>query len=172
MTFRLADELIEDATDEPRCVSGRSGGPVALVPSSPPCCVIGLSGVAWRDELFGPARSTSAGTCVEALVKMAVPRLQEAECQCPRTGPGAKPEIPDWLMGVLILDYGRCAPSQRPNRLHSASRRTGRTEVKSRRPREPRASHRTARFSALQAGSPTVSPDDHAARRKRSPTES
>jgi hypothetical protein len=40
---------------------------------------------------------------LEALVAMAVPLVQEAERQCPRTGPGAKPEIPDWLIGVLIM---------------------------------------------------------------------
>jgi hypothetical protein len=34
---------------------------------------------------------------------MAVPIVQEAERQCPRTGPGAKPEIPDWFMGALIM---------------------------------------------------------------------
>jgi hypothetical protein len=43
------------------------------------------------------------GACLEALVAMAVPLLVEAERQCPRTGPGAKPEIPDWLIGVLIM---------------------------------------------------------------------
>lgn len=43
------------------------------------------------------------GTCLPALVKMAVPLLKEAERQCPRTGPGAKPEIPDWFIGVLIM---------------------------------------------------------------------
>lgn len=43
------------------------------------------------------------GTCLSALVKLAVPLLKEAERQCPRTGPGAKPEIPDWLIGVLIM---------------------------------------------------------------------
>jgi hypothetical protein len=34
---------------------------------------------------------------------MAAPLLREAERQCPRTGPGAKPDIPDWLIGVLIM---------------------------------------------------------------------
>ena len=43
------------------------------------------------------------GTCLMTLVKMAIPLLQKAERQCPRTGPGAKPEIPDWLIGVLIM---------------------------------------------------------------------
>jgi Transposase DDE domain len=44
-----------------------------------------------------------AGTCLVTLVKMALPLLREAERQCPRTGPGAKPDIPDWLIGVLIM---------------------------------------------------------------------
>lgn len=44
-----------------------------------------------------------AGTVLSALVKMAVPLLQEAERQCPRTGPGAKPQVPDWVIGVSIM---------------------------------------------------------------------
>ena len=48
-------------------------------------------------------KRAKAGACLEALVEMAIPLLQEAERQCPRTGPGAKPEIPDWLIGVLIM---------------------------------------------------------------------
>src|SRR4029077_12422782 len=44
-----------------------------------------------------------AGTVLSALVEMAVPLLQEAEGQFPRTGPGAKPQIPDWLIGALIM---------------------------------------------------------------------
>jgi DDE family transposase len=44
-----------------------------------------------------------AGACLQALVKMAVPLLREAERRCPRTGPGAKPDIPDWLIGTLIM---------------------------------------------------------------------
>jgi hypothetical protein len=44
-----------------------------------------------------------AGAVLSALVKMAVPLLQEAERQCPRTGPGAKPNVPDWLVGVWIM---------------------------------------------------------------------
>ena len=47
--------------------------------------------------------SARAGTCLEALVKIAAPLLREAERRCPRTGPGAKPEIPDWLIGMLIM---------------------------------------------------------------------
>jgi hypothetical protein len=48
-------------------------------------------------------KRAKAGVCLEALVKMAIPLLREAERQCPRTGPGAKPEVPDWLIGVLIM---------------------------------------------------------------------
>ena len=44
-----------------------------------------------------------ASTSLEALVKLAMPLLREAERQCPRTGPGAKPIIPDWFVGVLIM---------------------------------------------------------------------
>jgi hypothetical protein len=45
----------------------------------------------------------TTGTCLQALVKLAVPLLREAERQCPRTGPGAKPDIPDWFIGLLIM---------------------------------------------------------------------
>lgn len=48
-------------------------------------------------------RRAKAGTCLRTLVKMAVPLLREAEHRCPRTGPGAKPAIPDWLIGTLIM---------------------------------------------------------------------
>ena len=48
------------------------------------------------------ARAT-AGACLQALVKMAVPLLREAERRYPRTGPGAKPDIPDGLIGTLIM---------------------------------------------------------------------
>jgi hypothetical protein len=34
---------------------------------------------------------------------MAVPLCKQAERECPRTGPGRKPEIPDWVMAVLIM---------------------------------------------------------------------
>ena len=44
-----------------------------------------------------------AGTCLASLVKMAVPLCQRAERECPRTGPGRKPDIPDWVMAVLIM---------------------------------------------------------------------
>jgi hypothetical protein len=43
------------------------------------------------------------GTCLASLVRMAAPICQQAERECPRTGPGRKPEIPDWVMAVLIM---------------------------------------------------------------------
>lgn len=43
------------------------------------------------------------GTCLATLVRMAIPICQQAERECPRTGPGRKPEIPDWVMTVLIM---------------------------------------------------------------------
>ena len=48
-------------------------------------------------------RRAQAGTCVATLVQMAVPVLQAAERQCPRTGPGDKPDYPDWWMAGLIM---------------------------------------------------------------------
>jgi hypothetical protein len=44
-----------------------------------------------------------AGTCIGALVRMAVPLLKTAEQKYPRTGPGAKPVLPDWFMAALIM---------------------------------------------------------------------
>lgn len=44
-----------------------------------------------------------AGVCLEAILRMAVPLLKEAEKGHPRMGPGAKPTIPDWLIGALIM---------------------------------------------------------------------
>ena len=43
------------------------------------------------------------GACLETLVRMAMPLCVEAERQCPRTGPGRRPEIPDWAMAALIM---------------------------------------------------------------------
>jgi len=48
-------------------------------------------------------KRAKAGARLVELVEMAVPLLREAEHRFPRTGPGAKPEIPDWLVGVLIM---------------------------------------------------------------------
>lgn len=49
------------------------------------------------------AHSAKAGASLAGLIKMAVPLLKQAERECPRTGPGAKPTIPDWFLGVLIM---------------------------------------------------------------------
>jgi hypothetical protein len=43
------------------------------------------------------------GALVSELMALAVPTLQAAEQQSPRTGPGAKPDVPDWLMAGLIM---------------------------------------------------------------------
>ena len=48
-------------------------------------------------------RRAKAGTCLAPLVRMAVPLCQRAERECPRTGPGRKPDIPDWVLAVLIM---------------------------------------------------------------------
>jgi hypothetical protein len=48
-------------------------------------------------------KRTKDGPCLEVLVTMAVPLLKQAEVECPRTGPGAKPKIPDWLIAALIM---------------------------------------------------------------------
>lgn len=48
-------------------------------------------------------KRAKAGTSLEALVRMAILLLREAERHCPRTGPGAKPVVPDWLIGTLIM---------------------------------------------------------------------
>jgi len=49
------------------------------------------------------SRRATDGTCLETLVRMAIPLCQAAQCQCPRTGPGRKPEFEDWKMAVLIM---------------------------------------------------------------------
>jgi hypothetical protein len=43
------------------------------------------------------------GNCLAVLVQMAIPICKQAEREHPRTGPGRKPEIPDWVMAVLIM---------------------------------------------------------------------
>lgn len=40
---------------------------------------------------------------LSALVCLALPHLRQAERLCPRSGPGAKPDIPDWLIAALIM---------------------------------------------------------------------
>jgi hypothetical protein len=44
-----------------------------------------------------------AGACLASLVRMATPLCKQAERECPRTGPGRKPDIPDWVLAVLIM---------------------------------------------------------------------
>ncbi|HVT26962.1 MAG TPA: transposase [Lacipirellulaceae bacterium] len=48
-------------------------------------------------------KRATVGTCLASLVKMAVPLCQQAERECPRTGPGRKPDIADWILAVLIM---------------------------------------------------------------------
>ena len=43
------------------------------------------------------------GVCLADLIRRAIPLCQAAERECPRKGPGRKPEIPDWVMAVLIV---------------------------------------------------------------------
>jgi hypothetical protein len=43
-----------------------------------------------------------AGTVSKALLEQAIPLLQEAEHQCPRTGRGAKPKFPNWVIAALV----------------------------------------------------------------------
>ena len=43
------------------------------------------------------------GPSLLALAAMALPLLKAAEKQCPRTGPGQKPDYPDWFIGILIM---------------------------------------------------------------------
>ena len=47
--------------------------------------------------------SAKEGACLDELIAIAVPICKEAERQCPRIGPGRKPDIPDWVMAVLIM---------------------------------------------------------------------
>jgi len=49
-----------------------------------------------------PARAM-AGPSLAKLVKMAIPIVRAAQRQCPRTGPGRRPEFADWKIAVLIL---------------------------------------------------------------------
>lgn len=43
------------------------------------------------------------GDGLEALVRAAVPLCREAERLQPRVGPGRRPEVPDWVVAVLIM---------------------------------------------------------------------
>ena len=48
-------------------------------------------------------KRAKGGTPLAALVRMALPLCKQAERDHPRTGPGRKPEHPDWLLAVLIM---------------------------------------------------------------------
>jgi hypothetical protein len=48
------------------------------------------------------ARATD-GTGLTTLVQMAIPICRKAQRQCPRTGPGRKPDFDNWKMAVLIV---------------------------------------------------------------------
>lgn len=48
-------------------------------------------------------RRAEGGTHLAALVRMALPLCKQAERDHPRTGPGRKPDHPDWLLAVLIM---------------------------------------------------------------------
>ena len=43
------------------------------------------------------------GTCLAELVRMAIPIFRAAQSQCPRAGPGRRPDFDDWKMAVLIM---------------------------------------------------------------------
>lgn len=47
-------------------------------------------------------RSARDGSCLSALIRVAVCVCQRTERKYPRTGPGRRPEIPDWVIAVLI----------------------------------------------------------------------
>src|SRR5688572_7386390 len=44
-----------------------------------------------------------AGAAVFELVRLAMPMLQQAGRQSPRTGPGDTPDYPDWFLAGLVL---------------------------------------------------------------------
>ncbi len=48
-------------------------------------------------------KKQTRGPSLLALAAMAIPLLKAAEEQCPRAGPGQKPDYPDWLIGILIM---------------------------------------------------------------------
>jgi len=47
-------------------------------------------------------RRAMEGTFLDEVVLWASQLCQQAEQACPRTGPGRPPEIPDWVLGVMI----------------------------------------------------------------------
>lgn len=44
----------------------------------------------------------TAGASLQQLVELAIPVCQQAERQCPRTGRGRKPAVPDWVLAVMV----------------------------------------------------------------------
>jgi hypothetical protein len=48
-------------------------------------------------------KRATVGARLASLVKMAMPLCQQAERECPRRGPGRKPEIADWVLAALIM---------------------------------------------------------------------
>lgn len=48
-------------------------------------------------------RHAPAGACLATLLRMAMPFCQQAEQECPRTGPGRRPQHADWLLAALIM---------------------------------------------------------------------
>lgn len=48
-------------------------------------------------------KGATGSTHLAALVRMAMPLCKQAERDHPRTGPGKKPEHPDWLLAILIM---------------------------------------------------------------------
>src|SRR5262245_60151243 len=51
---------------------------------------------------------TPRPTALQDLVALAVPVCQAAERAAPRTGPGRRPEIPDWALAVLTFVAPLC----------------------------------------------------------------
>ena len=43
------------------------------------------------------------GALLDQLVMLSIPLCQKAQSLCPRPGPGRKPVIPDWVLGVMIM---------------------------------------------------------------------
>lgn len=53
-------------------------------------------------------RPTPPASALQALVALAVPVCQQAEQSAPRTGPGRRPAIPDWVLAALICAAVLC----------------------------------------------------------------
>src|SRR5690242_2507130 len=49
-----------------------------------------------------PRRAT-AGAPLDEMLTLAVPLLRDAQRQCPRTGPGRKPDYDDWKLAAMIF---------------------------------------------------------------------